>query len=232
MFEKYSTFIREHLYECCIIAVVSVVILDVLFLIYIGVALSSEPTTPPDSTPECLAPTAAEAKVEDKKVTSGVITIDVSGAVDNPGAYEVSSSARLSHVLKLAGGLSESADKDFFARNYNISSRLSDEQKIYVPRKDELESGIFIEDAYTIDHTVCSYSDETAKVSHSEENSSTSGMSLNFATATELETLPGVGPATSKKIIDGRPYDSIDTLFDEKIVSQKVFDDIHERLKL
>lgn len=35
---------------------------------------------------------------------------------------------------------------------------------------------------------------------------------LNSATAEQLETLPGVGPATSKKIIENRPYKSIDDL--------------------
>jgi competence protein ComEA len=35
---------------------------------------------------------------------------------------------------------------------------------------------------------------------------------LNKATAQELETLKGVGPALSKKIIEGRPYKSVDDL--------------------
>lgn len=37
-------------------------------------------------------------------------------------------------------------------------------------------------------------------------------LDLNSATAAELEELPGVGEATSKKIIAGRPYKSVDDL--------------------
>src|SRR5271165_2416594 len=35
---------------------------------------------------------------------------------------------------------------------------------------------------------------------------------LNSATAEQLETLPGIGKASSKKIINGRPYQSVDDL--------------------
>ena len=35
---------------------------------------------------------------------------------------------------------------------------------------------------------------------------------INSATEKELEDLPGVGPATAKKIVDGRPYTSADDL--------------------
>jgi DNA uptake protein ComE-like DNA-binding protein len=50
----------------------------------------------------------------------------------------------------------------------------------------------------------------TAKQSKSAD--ATNSVDLNNASEKDLESLPGVGPATAKKIIAGRPYSSIDDL--------------------
>lgn len=55
-------------------------------------------------------------------------------------------------------------------------------------------------------------------------------MDINSATKDELMTLPQIGEAHAKKIIEGRPYKGKDDLVKKKIVTQKVYDQIKDKI--
>jgi competence protein ComEA len=137
------------------------------------------------------------------------IFVDVQGAVIHPGMYELASDSRLQDVLSKTGGLSANADREYVARSMNLAERLEDGRKIYVPSIGESTTG----------------ETGTTGITGSQVN-------INSASQTTLETLKGVGPVTAQKIIDNRPYGSIEELLDKKIVGSKVFENIRDEVTI
>lgn len=140
--------------------------------------------------------------------THTALLVDVSGAVVHPGVYKFLASARVQDALIAAGGLSALADRDWVSKNLNLANKLSDAAKVYIPQKNE-----------------AAWANKTAVTGTKSENPS--GLTnINSASLSELDKLPGIGPVTASKIINGRPYADINDLLTKKIVNQKVFDQI------
>ena len=55
-------------------------------------------------------------------------------------------------------------------------------------------------------------------------------MDINTAPASELQTLPGIGEAYSKKIVENRPHKRKDELVQKKIITQATYDKIKEHI--
>jgi DNA uptake protein ComE-like DNA-binding protein len=55
-------------------------------------------------------------------------------------------------------------------------------------------------------------------------------MDINSASAKELATLPGIGEARAKDIIKGRPYKGKDDLVKRKVLTEKVYDEIKDKI--
>jgi competence protein ComEA len=55
-------------------------------------------------------------------------------------------------------------------------------------------------------------------------------LDLNTATADQLKSLPGIGDAYAKRIIDGRPYTAKNQLTSRGILPQKTYDTIKDKI--
>ena len=121
------------------------------------------------------------------------VYIDISGEVINPGVYEMKEGDRVIDVLKMAGGLSAEADRQWVEQNINRARLLKDGEKIYIPKLGEV-----------LGNSNNQIPSDPNKSQIANYNNQTSLVNLNRATTEELDKLPGVGPAIAKKIIDYR----------------------------
>jgi len=151
--------------------------------------------------------------------TLSKIIIDIEGAVISPGVYEVSSDSRIKDVLIKAGGLSSDANREWVSKNLNLANKVKDGGKIYIPK---------------IGGSVSTGTKSTTSIKGTTggESETESGELINVNTASleELDTLSGIGPVTAQKIIDGRPYGSIEELVEKKVVGSSLFEKIKENI--
>lgn len=118
------------------------------------------------------------------------VVVQAAGAVVRPGVYRLDAGARVDDLVRQAGGLAGDADAD----RVNLAAPLGDGQRVWVPRKGEeappdvvAGGGAAPDGAGT---SPAGGTEPTPRV-----------VDLNTATAEDLDTLPGVGPATAAAIL-------------------------------
>ena len=156
------------------------------------------------------------------------LTLHITGAVRSPGVYVLKSDSRLQDLVDAAGGLSKEVDQEYLIQKLNLAQKITDGQKIYIPLQTESNNA----------NTNSSQSGGLAMSKPSQSNyssvvSTSAGLiSINQASATELESLSGIGAKRAEAIIAGRPYREIEELFSKKIISESIFKEIESQIKL
>lgn len=153
--------------------------------------------------------------------------VEVSGAVKKPGVYEIDSTKRLHDLISMAGGLSSEADSAYVSRNFNMARLLNDQEKIHVPSKAELKEGLFPENNHALQSTQSNPSS-----TQSDSNQSSSKININTGTFDELDSLPGIGKTIAEKIIQNRPYTSLNELTEKKIINASTYQQVSSMLEL
>lgn len=119
----------------------------------------------------------------------GSVVVHVAGEVTDPGVYHLAEGSRVVDAIELAGGSTAGADLS----DLNLAAPVADGQQVYVPGPGETP---------------------TAGV-----GSNADGLiSLNNATADQLEGLPGVGPVLAERIVSHResngPFATVEDLLE------------------
>lgn len=192
-------------YKLPILAVFAVVVIAI-FIVF-----NSKDKSPSEEID--MFPLGEAEKEEITEEVESFIYVDIQGQVKNPGVYELEEGSLIKDVIELAGGLTPDADSDYISQNINQAQKLKDEDKIYIPMLGEVEK----EKTGTED--VLGLSDN-----------SNGKININKATVEELDSLPGIGPSYAQKIIDGRPYSSIEEITNVKGIGDSTFEKIKEKI--
>lgn len=128
-------------------------------------------------------PVATAVPVVTSTFTPSPLRVYVTGAVNKPDVYILPPGSIVKDAIAAAGGTVAEADLE----HINLALELYDQQQIYVPRQGETA----LPPVSTLSHS-------------SSEGAPLVRININQASAQELETLPGIGPAIAQRIVEYR----------------------------
>jgi len=156
-----------------------------------------------------------------------VLLVHVVGQVRRPGVIRLPAGARVLDAVKAAGGAKTSADLN----HLNLARPVADGEQIVVPKPGEAISGFGASGA----SGVAGASGFAGK--GLADGGSTGGLvDLNTADASALDSLPGVGPVLSQRILDWRTqhgrFSSVDELGEVSGIGDKLMAQIGPKVRV
>lgn len=146
---------------------------------------------------------SAQSAVTSKAAQAKTVRVQVSGAVLEPGIYDVPASCRVEEAIAAAGGLTENADSE----RVNLVRKVRDGMQIRVPvQKAARTSRTQRKNAQAKSSLGESASGKygSAKAGSGRNSSMIQRVRINSASAGELQQLPGIGPALAQRIVETR----------------------------
>lgn len=194
---------------------------------------------------------SVEVVKNDVKIKSDIesfdtIKVDIKGAINKPGVYEVDENTIVNELIELAGGLKEDADTSII----NLAKKLNNEDLIIIYTKDEVKNSNIVDTVVKvveqecicpniqndgcinneIDDTISNY--EKKENVQNEDNNL---VNINTATKEELMELNGVGEARADAIIEYRKknkFKSIEDIMNVSGIGQALYDKIKDFIKV
>lgn len=188
---------------------------------------------------------------ETEKKDNSNYFVDIKGAVNFPGVYEMSKDTRVIDVVKSAGGLRDDANTSLI----NLSKKINDEMVIIIYTNLEVANAIIdknndaLSNQYncpSVKNEVCNCTSEKSSKStnssseNSEKNANDSDkkssdkVNINTATKDELMTISGIGEARANAIISYREengnFEKIEDIMNVSGIGQSLYDKIKENI--
>jgi len=196
---------------------ITIILLLVVIIIGGGIVLSKNINKEDNFTINRASDISENNTVIQKEIPS--VIIHITGAVKNPGVYQLKSTDRIVDAVKIAGGETEEANLDLI----NLAALLKDGQKIIVPYKTYSETG---------DETNTNSYKNVESVYSSSSVSTSAKININTANANMLQALSGIGPVLSERIIEYRNQNGffgvIDDIKDVSGIGEKKFEGIKD----
>ncbi|MDK2843635.1 MULTISPECIES: ComEA family DNA-binding protein [Enterococcus] len=143
------------------------------------------------STTEVTVDTKKEQEQANNESKSTKIYVDISGAVKQPGVYQLPEGSRLFDLLKQAGGLTE----DAAIQTVNQAMIIQDQQKIIILTQNQAQS---------IDTENINNNGHLEEKSDEKSSKEAGKININQADLTQLQQLSGIGEKKAQAIIDYR----------------------------
>lgn len=145
------------------------------------------------------------------------IYVHITGEINSPGLYKLAEGDRVADAIKQAGGTTPEAQLE----TLNIARKLNDGEQVHVQNKNQ-----------TTPETTTTNPENTPQTANPQTNT----LNINTANVEQLATLPRVGPALAKRIIEWRTkngsFTNIDQLLEISGIGEKTLTGFKDRLRL
>lgn len=201
-----------------IIAILTTLNLYMLYLLNTKEEIEEEPVT---------------LKIEKEKPEPKLLKVDIKGEIKTPGLYEVPEESRVMDIINKAGGLTNKADTTII----NLSKKVKDEMVILIYSKEEvkkLKQNKEPENICPKINDACITTELEEPLIEQKPQTENTKISINKATIQQLQTLPGIGEAKAKSIIEYRlkegEFKTIEDIKQVNGIGESVFEKIKDKI--
>lgn len=149
-------------------------------------------------------------------VETNKIIVDLKGAVNLPGVYEMEKDQRVIDCINKGGGFSENAEQ----KAVNLAQKIEDQMVIYIPVKGENLTG---------SPGIVGFTNKNP-----EDNRNNKKIHLNKTTKEELKSLSGIGDVKAENIINYREtngfFQKIEEIKNVSGIGQATFEKLKDEI--